>query len=73
VRLDPAKLSCRIGPVTVFRNGKPVKFDHAAAIREITRPCHDIRIRLGVGRKTDFCYGCDLSKEYVAINAEYHT
>ncbi|MHC4062615.1 MAG: bifunctional ornithine acetyltransferase/N-acetylglutamate synthase, partial [Planctomycetota bacterium] len=28
---------------------------------------------LGAGKFTDFCYGCDLSEEYVTINADYHT
>jgi N-acetylglutamate synthase/N-acetylornithine aminotransferase len=28
---------------------------------------------LGVGKSSDFCCGCDLSAEYVKINADYHT
>jgi len=34
---------------------------------------HTITVDLGAGKFSDFCYGCDLSKEYVAINADYHT
>ncbi|MHC4756991.1 MAG: bifunctional ornithine acetyltransferase/N-acetylglutamate synthase [Planctomycetota bacterium] len=30
-------------------------------------------INLGAAKHTDFCYGCDLSRDYVTINADYHT
>jgi glutamate N-acetyltransferase/amino-acid N-acetyltransferase len=30
-------------------------------------------VNLGAGKYGDFCYGCDLSKGYVTINADYHT
>ena len=34
---------------------------------------HTITINLGSGKYSDFCYGCDLGREYVTINADYHT
>ena len=73
VKLNPDRLSCKLGPVTVFKNGKPAKFDTETAARIISQPEHTITVNLGAGRCSDFCYGCDLSKEYVAINADYHT
>ncbi len=73
VRLDPAKLSCKIGTITVFRNGAPVKFDPERASRIICQSRHTITVNLGAGSADDFCYGCDLSAEYVSINADYHT
>jgi glutamate N-acetyltransferase/amino-acid N-acetyltransferase len=73
VKLNPEKLSCKIGPVSVFRNGKPRKFDYKKVSRIISQKEHTITVDLGVGNKSDFCYGCDLSKEYVHINADYHT
>jgi glutamate N-acetyltransferase/amino-acid N-acetyltransferase len=73
VRLNPAKLSCKLGDITVFKNGAPTKFDRRKASRVISRTQHTITIDLGAGNRSDFCYGCDLSKEYVAINADYHT
>jgi N-acetylglutamate synthase/N-acetylornithine aminotransferase len=30
-------------------------------------------VDLNAGKFQDFCYGCDLSREYVHINADYHT
>ncbi len=73
VRLNPDKLACKLGPVTVFKNGTPRSFDAKRASRVISQKEHTITVDLGAGSCTDFCYGCDLSKEYVAINADYHT
>ena len=33
----------------------------------------EVEVNLGVGKQADFCYTCDLSKQYVTINADYHT
>ncbi len=73
VRLKENKLSCKIGDISVFRAGKPVKFDAKKARKIMSQTEHTITVDLGAGRMSDFCYGCDLSKEYVTINADYHT
>ncbi len=73
VKLNPNKLSCKIGNITVFKNGTPKKFDVEKASKIISQTEHTITVDLGSGKHSDFCYGCDLSAEYVRINAEYHT
>jgi glutamate N-acetyltransferase/amino-acid N-acetyltransferase len=73
VKLNTNKLSCSIGGVTVFKNGQPVKFDPKKVSKIISQKEHTIVINLGAGKFNDFCYGCDLSKGYVTINADYHT
>jgi len=73
VKVNPQKLSCRLDGITVFRNGKPVRFDTKRAEAILHQRQHTITIDLAVGKASDFCYGCDLSAEYVRINAEYHT
>ncbi len=73
VRLNPARLSCRLDDITVFKNGAPRKFDAKKASKVVSQKEHTISVDLGAGRHSDFCYGCDLSAEYVKINAEYHT
>jgi glutamate N-acetyltransferase / amino-acid N-acetyltransferase len=73
VQLDPDRLTCWIGGVCVFRNGQPARFDARRVSRIIRQKEHVIRVRLGAGKSTDFCYGCDLGYGYVEINAEYHT
>jgi len=73
VKLNQAKLSCKIGGISVFRAGGPVKFDAKKVSRIIRAKEHAIMIDLGAGKYSDFCYGCDLSKGYITINADYHT
>ena len=73
VMLNSGKLSCKIGDITVFKSGRPAKFDAKRASKVISQSEHTITVDLGVGKSSDFCYGCDLSKEYVKINADYHT
>jgi glutamate N-acetyltransferase/amino-acid N-acetyltransferase len=73
VKLNPAKLSCKLDSLTVFRNGAPVKFDAQKASAIVSQVEHTITVDLGAGRATDFCYGCDLTAGYVHINADYHT
>jgi glutamate N-acetyltransferase/amino-acid N-acetyltransferase len=73
VKLNPDKLSCKLGQITVFKNGKPAKFDRVKASKVISQTEHVITVDLGAGRASDFCYGCDLSAGYVKINADYHT
>jgi len=73
VKLNPRKLTCKIGKITVFRNGRPVKFNPKTVSRIIAAKQHTITLNLGVGKASDFCYGCDLSRQYVTINADYHT
>jgi len=73
VKLNPNRLSCKLGDITVFKNGAPKKFDAKKASKVISQKEHTITVDLGAGYVSDFCYGCDLSSEYVRINAEYHT
>ena len=72
-KLNPNKLSCKLGDITVFKNGTAKKFDPKKASKVISQAEHTITVDLGVGEVSDFCYGCDLSTEYVTINADYHT
>jgi glutamate N-acetyltransferase/amino-acid N-acetyltransferase len=73
VKLNPEKLSCKIGDIAVFHSGRPVKFNPKTVSRIISAKQHTITVSLGVGKASDFCYGCDLSRKYVTINADYHT
>ena len=73
VKLNPNKLACKLGPITVFKNGTPRKFDAKKASKVVSQTEHTITVDLGAGKADDFCYGCDLSAEYVRINADYHT
>jgi len=73
VKLDVSRLSCSIGGTAVFKGGKPVKFDAKKVSRIMRREQFEIAVNLGVGKYSDYCLGCDLSREYIRINADYHT
>jgi glutamate N-acetyltransferase/amino-acid N-acetyltransferase len=58
--------------VPVLRGGRPVAFDEAAATAGLKAPVVQIHARLpGPGRGE--AWGCDLSAQYVAINADYRS
>jgi glutamate N-acetyltransferase / amino-acid N-acetyltransferase len=73
VKLNEARLSCKLDGLYVFKNGAPAKFDRKKASRIVSQVEHTITVDLGAGRASDFCYACDLSAGYVSINADYHT
>ena len=73
VKINVKKLSCKLDDITVFKNGQPAKFDAKKAGKVVSQKSHTITINLGTGKACDYCYGCDLSREYVKINADYHT
>jgi glutamate N-acetyltransferase/amino-acid N-acetyltransferase len=73
VKLNSRKMSCKLDDLAVFKNGSPTNFDRKKASKIVSQTSHTITVDLGVGKYSDFCYGCDLSKAYVTINAEYHT
>jgi glutamate N-acetyltransferase/amino-acid N-acetyltransferase len=73
VKLNPQKVSCKLYDLAVFKNGSPTNFDRKKASKIVSQVSHTITVDLGAGKYSDFCVGCDLSKGYVTINADYHT
>ncbi|MEK6619869.1 MAG: bifunctional ornithine acetyltransferase/N-acetylglutamate synthase [Chloroflexota bacterium] len=72
-RVDQRRASVRIGDVPVFVRGAPVAFDADAVRRIFERSTIEIDVDLGIGEAEARAWGCDLSAEYVRINAEYTT
>ena len=73
VSLNPDTVSIDIGPVAVFKAGMPIDFDVAMVQEYLTGKEIKIMIQLNQGDKTGTAWGCDLSYDYVKINALYHT
>lgn len=73
VHVVPEKISIKFGGLTVYDKGLVTKFD-ADAMRKILTE-HDIiiDIELGLGNESATIYTCDLSFQYVKINADYTT
>lgn len=57
----------------VFENLQPTEFDPGALSRAMKGDTVVIAVGLGAGDGEATGWGCDLSAEYVAINADYHT
>ena len=57
----------------VFRAGVPVNFDPAAVSRKLAADEVLVDLDCGAGNAEATVWTCDLSKEYVTINADYHT
>jgi glutamate N-acetyltransferase/amino-acid N-acetyltransferase len=73
VRFDANKATLKLQGVTVFRAGTPVKFDAAKASELMKQPEVIAELSCGLGKSSATIWTCDLSKEYVTINADYHT
>ncbi|MCA9529977.1 MAG: bifunctional glutamate N-acetyltransferase/amino-acid acetyltransferase ArgJ [Myxococcales bacterium] len=75
VRFDPSKVRVRIGDVTVFARGLPVRDDaverEAAAVMK--RAEYTVRVDLGAGTAAAHYTTCDIGHEYVRINADYRS
>ncbi|MBR4642485.1 MAG: bifunctional glutamate N-acetyltransferase/amino-acid acetyltransferase ArgJ [Selenomonadaceae bacterium] len=73
VKVVPEKISIKFGGLTVYDKGLVTKFDADAMKKILT--AHDIivDISLGLGDSSATIYTCDLSFQYVKINADYTT
>lgn len=75
--LDPdsvaVTLSSTGGSVCVCENGRGVPIDKAAAAAVLEPDEIKILISLGKGSERAVAWGCDLTYDYVKINADYHT
>ena len=73
VLVDPNTIDVYLGEQQVCRGGGAVKFDEAAAHGYMSQPKYSIRVKVGKGRGSARMLTCDLTDEYVHINADYST
>ena len=71
-----------IGPYELFSNGIPLDFDRQIVSnfmkarlkgKYLIDDLISIRLRVGIGKGSGTAWGCDLSDQYVRINADYTT
>ncbi len=67
------KLGIMLGPHKLFSNGAPQAVDKIVLKTYLKQPEIRIEIQLNAGTKTTTVWTCDLSEQYVRLNAEYHT
>ena len=61
------------GRIDVFLQGVPVNFDEDRALKILSRDVIHIEIDMHQGDFSAKAWGCDLTKEYVAINGDYRS
>ncbi|HZL26414.1 MAG TPA: bifunctional glutamate N-acetyltransferase/amino-acid acetyltransferase ArgJ [Acidobacteriaceae bacterium] len=74
VAFDPATVTIRINELPIFERGlRAPTFDEAAAHAEMSK--REYTIQIDLGQSTGHCrfLTCDLTHEYVSINADYST
>ena len=72
-QFDPEKAVLKLQDTVVFRAGRPAEFDAAAASKSMKADKVVIDLDCKLGKNASTVWTCDLSKEYVSINADYHT
>jgi glutamate N-acetyltransferase/amino-acid N-acetyltransferase len=74
VEFDPARVTVRIGAEPVYEAGmRAVKFDETRAHDVMKQRDYTITMDMGQGNGECLFVTCDLTEEYVRINADYST
>ena len=82
VSFEQENLQIKLGDFLMMENGQPLAFDRAAASAYLKQAAMGaylqedtvlISVSVGNGSGTGKAWGCDLSYDYVKINAEYTT
>ncbi len=70
---DPAKVDVRVNKFYLCRRGLDTGFDEAAAKQELDHPEITLLVDLHQGKSSARLWTCDLTHEYITINASYRT
>ncbi|GGA28760.1 bifunctional ornithine acetyltransferase/N-acetylglutamate synthase [Okeania sp. KiyG1] len=82
VKFEQEQLQIKLGDFLMMENGQPLDFDRAAASEYLKQRAAGeylkddtvlISVKVGDGVGSGKAWGCDLSYDYVKINAEYTT
>ena len=73
VKFNPDDATAWLAGTCIYRHGTPAPFEAATVSEAMREKEVEIRVDLAMGEETATVYTCDLSYDYVRINAEYHT
>ncbi len=71
--IDPSKCDILIGDLLMAKQGKAMVFDEAQALKILKEREIEITCDLNLGLEKATAWTCDLSYEYIKINAEYRS
>ena len=72
-RFDPNRVDIFLGSLQMAANGIGLEFDEDQAREELHRDPVIIRVDMKAGQERATAWGCDLTYDYVRINAAYRT
>jgi len=70
---DPERATLTLAGVRVFHRGRPVAFEAHRVSRSLNAKDVVVDLTCALGQSDATVWTCDLSKDYVTINADYHT
>ncbi len=73
VQLNPDTLEIAIGDVILFKQAQALAFDESVARSYLQQKTVQLSADLGVGAGQATAWGCDLTYDYVKINASYRS
>lgn len=73
IKIDTEEIQVKIGPIEVVQKGMPVPFSEEDAKNYLKNERIEIMVDLFAGDHQATAWGCDLSYDYVRINASYRT
>ena len=71
--VDPGRVDIAIEGIPLMVAGEPLPFDKKQASAAMNQPDVNVKVRLNIGSGKATAWGCDLTEDYVKINAEYTT
>jgi glutamate N-acetyltransferase/amino-acid N-acetyltransferase len=71
--VDVNRTSVWLGEYCVFERGAPTSVPYDAIAKALDREEVVLALDLGLGEGAATAWGCDLTEEYVRINASYTT
>jgi len=72
-KVNPDETEIYIGPYLTFKNGLPQPFNEEDATEYLKNEHVEITVLLSEGNEEGKAWGCDLTYDYVKINASYRT
>ena len=73
VPVEPKRIDIFLGPQQVCRRGRACAFDERTAHRYLRRRAFEVRVRLWRGQAATTLRTCDLTADYVRLNAHYRS
>lgn len=73
VPFDADRSKLTLQGTAVFQKGRPLIFDAEALSKKMDAKEVVVSLNCGLGKSSATVWTCDLSREYITINADYHT